>query len=57
MEQSIFKETIIMGALPSQKYEEVLIAYHEYLLSLGVKIPNSTIKEFLKKADKREIPL
>ena len=46
-----------MGALPSQKYEEVLIAYHKYLLSLGVKIPNGTIKEFLKKADKREIPL
>ena len=46
-----------MGALPSQKYEEVLIAYHEYLLSLGVKIPNGTIKEFLKQADKREIPL
>ena len=46
-----------MGALPSQKYEEVLIAYHKYLLGLGVKIPNGTIKEFLKKADKREIPL
>ena len=57
LEPLLLKESINMGALPSQKYEEVLIAYHEYLLGLGVKIPNGTIKEFLKKADKREIPL
>ena len=57
MVKVLLKESIKMGALPSQKYEEVLIAYHEYLLGLGVKIPNGTIKEFLKKADKREIPL
>ena len=44
-----------MGALPSQKYEHVLLAYQEYLLSYGVKIPNGTIKEFLKKADQKEI--
>ena len=46
-----------MGALPSQKYDTVLIAYHQYLLSLGVKIPNGTIKAFLKKADDREVEI
>ena len=46
-----------MGALPNQKYDTVLIAYHQYLLSLGVKIPNGTIKAFLKKADDREVEI
>ena len=46
-----------MGLLPSQKYDLVLIAYHNYLLSLGVKIPNGTIKAFLQKADDREVEI
>lgn len=46
-----------MGALPSQKYEEVLTAYQEYLLSYGVKVPNGLIKEFLRKADQKEIQI
>ena len=44
-----------MGLTFEQKYEQVLLAYNEYLLSYGVKIPNGLIKEFLRKADKREI--
>ena len=46
-----------MGALPSQKYEEILKAYHNYLLGYGVKIPNGTIRTFLKKCDKGEIQI
>ena len=40
-----------------QKYEHVLIAYEEYLLQYGVRIPNGTLKEFLRKCDKREISI
>jgi len=48
---------VTIGALPSQKYEHVLIAYEEYLLGYGVRIPNGTLKEFLRKCDKREISI
>lgn len=44
-----------MGALPSQKYEHVLIAFYEYLMARGIKIPDGVIEDFLRKADDREI--
>lgn len=53
----LYSEVVTIGALPSQKYEHVLTAYEEYLLRYGVRIPNGTLKEFLRKCDKREISI
>lgn len=45
-----------MGALPSQKYEEILIAFMNYHNRTDKeKITQEEIKEFLRKADRREI--
>ena len=52
-----YSEVVRIGALPSQKYEHILIAYQEYLLQYGVRIPNGTLKEFLRKCDKKEISI
>ena len=43
-----------MGALPSQKYEDVLEEFEEYLALRGIRLPNGIREAFLEEADKKD---